>query len=144
MHVFVLDHLLKFSKIHLFLFYVYGCFACIYVCHHVFAGPTEPGRGCQVPCNWSWGMAESWDAHVDAGNQTQVLWKSGSCSWPSKSLQPLFLLFVCLFVFMLSYLSAFPSHFQHRHHSLHSVYELCLTVTKTTLGPQHSQLWDLC
>lgn len=32
MHFFVHDHLLRFSKIHLFWFYVYGCVACICVC----------------------------------------------------------------------------------------------------------------
>lgn len=38
----------------LFLFYVYGCFACTHVCGtHVYLVPMKTRRGHQIPWNWS-------------------------------------------------------------------------------------------
>lgn len=48
-----------------------------HLCTTVCLVPAEARIGHQIPWNWSYRVMSH---HVGAGNQTQVLWKSGLCS----------------------------------------------------------------
>lgn len=61
----------------IFVFNVYSCFACKYVCAHVFLVPSEDSRGCWIP----WDGADV-RCHVDCGNWTWDLWKRNKCCYP--------------------------------------------------------------